>query len=164
MKRQRLTRSQTRECNNGRVGELDCIGATAETRECYGARRECEYWGPWESWHPCSVTCGQGITRRTRPCMNGNPGDVGCPGEASKFCTYKREFECFTRIKNLLAETDTCEMSACEYFVEYDGDEYLDPTIDKICPEVMTSSSFDKEVIIEYSGIFSIARPYYEYK
>ena len=45
-------------------------------------------------------------------------------------------------------------MSACEYFVEYDGDEYLDPTIDKICPEVMTSSSFDKEVIIEYSGIF----------
>ena len=44
-------------------------------------------------------------------------------------------------------------MSACEYFVEYDGDEYLDPTIDKICPEVMTSSSFDKEVIIEYSGI-----------
>jgi len=123
---------KTRECNNGRVGELDCIGATAETRECYGARRECEYWGPWESWHPCSVTCGQGITRRTRPCMNGNPGDVGCPGEAT--------------------ETDTCEMSACEYFVEYDGDEYLDPTIDKICPEVMTSSSFDKEVIIEYSG------------
>lgn len=53
-----------------------------------------------------------------------------------------------------LAETDTCEMSACEYFVEYDGDEYLDPTIDKICPEVMTSSSFDKEVIIEYSGMF----------
>jgi len=46
-------------------------------------------------------------------------------------------------------------MSACEYFVEYDGDEYLDPTIDKICPEVMTSSSFDKEVIIEYSGIFN---------
>ena len=84
-----ITRSQTRECNNGRVGELDCIGATAETRECYGARRECEYWGPWESWHPCSVTCGQGITRRTRPCMNGNPGDAGCPGEASKFSIYK---------------------------------------------------------------------------
>ena len=44
-------------------------------------------------------------------------------------------------------------MSACEYFVEYDGDEYLDPSIDEICPEVMTSSSFDKEVIIEYSGM-----------
>ena len=58
--------------------------------------------------------------------------------------------------KKFLAETDTCEMSACEYFVEYDGDEFLDPTIDKICPEVMTSSSFDKEVIIEYSGIFQL--------
>ena len=53
-------------------------------------------------------------------------------------------------------------MSACEYFVEYDGDEFLDPTIDKICPEVMTSSSFDKEVIIEYSGISQLVKKDYK--
>lgn len=121
-----MTRS--RECEDGRVGDLGCVGPTQEARECYGARRQCEFWGPWESWHPCSVTCGQGVTTRTRPCMNGRPGDQGCPGSAT--------------------ESDTCEMSACEVFVDY-GDE-PDTDFESICPEIKQDYTYEREYIVEF--------------
>lgn len=37
-------------------------------------------WGPWGSWSTCSVSCGGGVSARTRSCVGG----TGCTGSASQ--------------------------------------------------------------------------------
>lgn len=39
------------------------------------------YWGEWQQWSPCSLTCTDPFSRklRRRQCINGNAGDNGCP-------------------------------------------------------------------------------------
>ena len=46
------------------------------------------------------------------------------------------------------AESDVCEMSACEVFVDY-GDE-PDTDFDKICPEIKQEFNYKREYIVEY--------------
>jgi len=117
-------KTRERECVDGVVGEEGCIGTDQERMECYGTvRRECEYWGDWSSWYPCSVTCGQGSTERDRPCINGNPGDQGCQGSPD--------------------ESQFCEMQDCEEFVEYEGDDDLDTDISKICPDILSPAEVE---------------------
>lgn len=60
--------------------------------------------------------------------MNGRPGDAGCPGSAT--------------------ESDTCEMSACEVFVDYDGEP--DTDFDSICPEIKQDYTYKSEYIVEF--------------
>ena len=52
-----------------------------------------DYWGTWESWDGCTVTCGEGSQSRTRMCMkNALPQNHWC---------YKL--------------TDTAELQHCHY-------------------------------------------------
>ena len=41
-------------------------------------------WDNWEEWADCDVTCGGGMRQRTRDCINGSPGDIGCEGNVTE--------------------------------------------------------------------------------
>ena len=41
------------------------------------------YWGEWSNFGECNVSCGVGMTIRTRKCINGQDGDITCPMGAS---------------------------------------------------------------------------------
>lgn len=41
------------------------------------------YWGEWSDFGECNVSCGVGMTIRTRKCINGQDGDITCPMGAS---------------------------------------------------------------------------------
>lgn len=95
-------RTRNRECVYGREGEVGCEGSSIDVNVCYGARRECEYWSEWSDYGQCSVTCDRGTVTRTRECINGRPGDLGCPGS---------DFEAMA-----------CEEEACIRYVEYEDE------------------------------------------
>ncbi|CAL8267984.1 unnamed protein product [Merluccius merluccius] len=48
---------------------------------CLVVHRSIETWGPWAPWSLCSVSCGEGVRERIRPCLS-RPGVAGvqCPG------------------------------------------------------------------------------------
>ena len=42
-------------------------------------------WDQWTDWSGCDVTCGGGVTSRSRNFKNGDVGDFGCDiGDASE--------------------------------------------------------------------------------
>ena len=41
-------------------------------------------WDQWSYWSGCDVTCGGGVKSRTRSCLNGVAGEVGCDGDISE--------------------------------------------------------------------------------
>ena len=50
----------------------------------------------WSDWEACSVTCGNGTTKRTRTCTDGQYGGVACVGstmetEETAICN---DFDC----------------------------------------------------------------------
>ena len=50
----------------------------------------------WQDWEACSVTCGNGTTKRTRTCTDGQYGGVACVGstmetEETAICN---DFDC----------------------------------------------------------------------
>ncbi|OCT95984.1 thrombospondin type-1 domain-containing protein 1 [Xenopus laevis] len=49
-------------------------------KECVGIRREIESWGLWQSWSPCSVTCGDGERERFRECLTTSSEKPACKG------------------------------------------------------------------------------------
>ncbi|CAH2253813.1 thrombospondin type-1 domain-containing 1 [Pelobates cultripes] len=54
--------------------------------ECVEIRREIETWSLWQSWSPCSTTCGDGQRQRHRECLSTsllNPSCNGSPKEIS---------------------------------------------------------------------------------
>uniref|UniRef100_H2ZIH0 Peptidase S1 domain-containing protein n=1 Tax=Ciona savignyi TaxID=51511 RepID=H2ZIH0_CIOSA len=75
------TRTRSRGCSNGNVGQDGCptSGATqsqlCNTQACQSAQPT---WSDFGSWSGCSTTCGVGSRSRTRVCIGGSIGVVGC--------------------------------------------------------------------------------------
>lgn len=46
------------------------------------------YWTTWSKWNDCSLSCGEGISSRTRTCMSRNPTsdiDLKCDGQSVEY-------------------------------------------------------------------------------
>ncbi|CAK8683561.1 unnamed protein product [Clavelina lepadiformis] len=67
------TQTRRRTCENARKSASnECPGVPEQQRPCIVPCPPT--WAPWETWTPCTSTCGPGITRRTREChQNGSP-------------------------------------------------------------------------------------------
>nr|XP_018669341.1 SCO-spondin-like [Ciona intestinalis] len=70
------TQMGTRTCNQ-HGGTVECDGDATQTRSC--ETQMCPRWGRFGAWQSCSVSCGGGTRERSRPCMDGEIGDIGCP-------------------------------------------------------------------------------------
>ena len=64
---------------NGEAGvSAGCLGEAMEASGCNV--NECPMWSQWSQAGLCSVSCGGGVQKRTRTCINGMPGMDGCRG------------------------------------------------------------------------------------
>jgi len=52
-----------------------------KTSFCLLDLKECPVWDEWSEWSSCSASCGGGLRRRERTCVNGYPGNSGCLGD-----------------------------------------------------------------------------------
>ncbi|CBY38984.1 unnamed protein product, partial [Oikopleura dioica] len=88
------TQFREKNCIGGQPGDNGCdiVEEYKEKRECIF--KGCPHPAEWYEWSECSKTCGGGLRFRERPCLNGDPGDVGCE---------KKELE----------ERDSCKNQSC---------------------------------------------------
>ncbi|KAM4699331.1 thrombospondin type-1 domain-containing protein 1 [Discoglossus pictus] len=64
-------------------------------KECMDIRREIEAWSLWQSWSPCSSTCGDGRRERHRECLTMSPGKPSCIGSQTEISPCSLE-DCST--------------------------------------------------------------------
>uniref|UniRef100_A0A8C9WBE0 Thrombospondin, type I, domain containing 1 n=1 Tax=Scleropages formosus TaxID=113540 RepID=A0A8C9WBE0_SCLFO len=50
------------------------------SQTCIVVQRSAETWGQWQPWSSCSVSCGEGVRERVRPCLLPPTGGLGCTG------------------------------------------------------------------------------------
>ena len=72
--------TRSRECVGGDVGDLGCTGILQEVESCN--EQPCPAWSVWAEWGECSQSCDGGFVSRSRTCVNGNQGMMGCMGDA----------------------------------------------------------------------------------
>ncbi|CAK8695093.1 unnamed protein product [Clavelina lepadiformis] len=104
-------RSRSRVCLNENPPHEVCRGNTRQTENCNTDR--CAYWGEYGAFSQCSVTCGEGIIKRERQCIGGDPGQAGCLGSAfmemtcnERMCPVWNEWQKWSRchIRNGVCE------------------------------------------------------------
>ena len=61
------------------------MGRNSETNTCN--LRTCPFWGEWTPVGPCSSSCNGGSRNRTRACVFGVPGELGCEGLPQEIST-----------------------------------------------------------------------------
>ena len=72
-----------RDCNGAKIGSRACPARQAtETQPCGGF--PCARWAKWNTWSPCSQTCGESEQVRVRTCIFGQIGDDGCAAKDAK--------------------------------------------------------------------------------
>ena len=74
---------RVRRCVNGNVGDAGCLSADSTESAACNVNVPCPGWSGWSAYSRCSVSCGGGITVRTRNCNNG-VGGIDCPGDNTK--------------------------------------------------------------------------------
>lgn len=94
-------RTHFRTCNGGRPGDRGCEGSDDEESLCFGSVRYlfisntyfdlinsllcspkiCPHLSEWTHWTECSKECGDGVTTRTRICINGGSNDPECDSD-----------------------------------------------------------------------------------
>ncbi|XP_060072936.1 coadhesin-like [Ylistrum balloti] len=87
--------NRSRECDNPppQYDGEDCVGPASETSTC--ANITCPppgTWNNWSTWTDCSVSCGQGISRKTRTCDDSAGGDCIGADLETKGCQI---FKCY---------------------------------------------------------------------
>ncbi|XP_014674902.1 PREDICTED: SCO-spondin-like [Priapulus caudatus] len=74
-------RLRTRLCYAPMYNGADCVGDNTDSESCNEhACPDAGTWREWESWSPCTVSCGRGHRHRSRGC-NGAGDGIQCPGE-----------------------------------------------------------------------------------
>ena len=83
-----------------------------------------DYWGTWESWRSCTVTCGDGTQSRTRECIKKHvlPNTRPCKkkkNDAALDCFAKYVDRC--HMKHNYNKTRTCNKQRCTgtYYMVY---------------------------------------------
>ncbi|XP_032802811.2 ADAMTS-like protein 5 [Petromyzon marinus] len=51
-------------------------------------------WGPWSAWSPCSLSCGGGVTLRSRRCASRFPDTEPCQGDERQYQACNMVVEC----------------------------------------------------------------------
>ena len=109
---------RNRACIGANVGSRQCPANKAiETQPCGGF--PCARWAEWNSWSPCSKTCGQSQQVRVRTCIFGQIGDDGCKANDAK-------------------EEQACQLSECgktmlSKFESYFRQQAFSPEMPLIC-------------------------------
>ncbi|KAG1929599.1 brain-specific angiogenesis inhibitor [Pimephales promelas] len=75
-------RDRVRTCKQPRNGGEPCRGPTKQTKFCNIAVCPVDgSWNDWSAWTPCSSSCSNGTTQRTRECNGPSYGGSECRGE-----------------------------------------------------------------------------------
>ena len=112
-----------RDCNGDTVGSRACPARLAtETQPCGGF--PCARWAKWNTWSPCSQTCGNSEQVRVRTCIFGKIGDDGCAAEDAKEQQACRLADCgkFTSLQTSRETfwSDLVNMPALAHMLTFD--------------------------------------------
>ena len=82
------TTKRVRKCQDGLEGQLGCEEGQGEEISACNVDT-CPFWIQWLEWESCSRSCSKGAERgqkkRSRLCIHGNQGEIGCEGPLDEF-------------------------------------------------------------------------------